>query len=76
MAQGQAARSAARRAHLSVRPRGPPLPGLGVVRGSATESIAVLDLAAALGGGEALGDARMLFTRVAMMLAKLEARFR
>lgn len=47
-----------------------------IARGSATESIAVLDLAAALGSGEALDDARMLFTRVAMMLAKLEARFR
>lgn len=47
-----------------------------IARGSATESIAVLDLASALDGGEALGEARMLFTRVAMMLAKLEARFR
>ena len=47
-----------------------------IARGSATECIAVLDLASALGCGDAIGDARMLFTRVAMMLAKLLARFR
>jgi four helix bundle protein len=46
-----------------------------IARGSATECIAILDLAAALG---VVGDeqARTLFQRAAMMLAKLEARFR
>ncbi len=51
-----------------------------IARGSAVESIAVLDLASALGvvDGSAAGleTARTLFTRVAMMLAKLEVRFR
>lgn len=51
-----------------------------IARGSAVECIAVLDLATALGivdGSAAqLATARTLFTRVAMMLAKLEARFR
>ncbi len=46
----------------------------------ATESIAILDLASALGLGHgsatALTMARTLVTRVAMMLSKLEARFR
>lgn len=51
-----------------------------IARGSAVECIAVLDLASALGvvDGSATGlaTARALFTRVAMMLARLEARFR
>ena len=51
-----------------------------IARGSAVESIAALDLASALGvvDGSATGlaTARTLFTRVAMMLAKLEVRFR
>ena len=51
-----------------------------IARGSATECIAALDLASVLGtgGGGGLGirEARMLFIRVAMMLAKLAARFR
>lgn len=47
-----------------------------IARGSATECIAVLDLASALGGRDLAGDARMLFTRAAMMLAKLVSRFR
>ena len=47
-----------------------------IARGSATECIAVLDLASALGGGDGAGEARMLFTRAAMMLAKLASRFR
>ena len=51
-----------------------------IARGSAVECIAVLDLTSALGAvdGSALGfaTARTLFTRVAMMLAKLEVRFR
>lgn len=47
-----------------------------IARGSATECIAVLDLAAALGRLDGIGDTRVLFSRVAMMLAKLEARFR
>lgn len=50
-----------------------------IARGSAVECIAVLDLASALGvvdGSVAgLATARALLTRVAMMLAKLEARF-
>ena len=49
-----------------------------IARGSAVECIAVLDLASALGAGDhtGLAAARGLFTRVAMMLSKLEARFR
>lgn len=51
-----------------------------IARGSAVECIAVLDLALALGivdGADAgLATARTLFTRVAMMLSKLETRFR
>ena len=49
-----------------------------IARGSAVECIAVLDLAEALGvgSGTELGTARILFTRAAMMLSKLEARFR
>jgi four helix bundle protein len=51
-----------------------------IARGSAVECIAVLDLASALGlaDGCATGHAtvRTLFARVAMMLAKLEVRFR
>jgi four helix bundle protein len=51
-----------------------------IARGSATQCITVLDLASALGDGDGIGvgvgEARVLFTRVAMMLAKLEARFR
>ena len=51
-----------------------------IARGSAVECIAVLDLASALGVGNASGTelaaVRTLFTRVAMMLSKLEARFR
>ena len=50
-----------------------------IARGSAVESIAVLDLASALGvvDGSATGlaTARTLFTRLAMMLAKLESRY-
>ena len=51
-----------------------------IARGSATESIAVLDLASVLGTGGGVGigvrEARVLFIRVAMMLAKVAARFR
>lgn len=47
-----------------------------IARGSATECIAVLDLAAALGIAGVAHETRVLFTRVAMMLAKLVARFR
>lgn len=51
-----------------------------IARGSAVECIAVLDLTSALGIGDRsateLMTARTLFTRVAMMLSKLEARFR
>ncbi len=49
-----------------------------IARGSAVECIAVLDLASALGAGSGTGLAAActLFTRVAMMLSKLEARFR
>jgi len=49
-----------------------------IARGSAVECIAVLDLASALGVGDepGLAAARPLFTRAAMMLSKLEARFR
>ena len=47
-----------------------------IARGSATECVAVLDLAVALGIVTETSEARGLFARVAMMLAKLEARFR
>ncbi len=49
-----------------------------IARGSAVECIAVLDLASALGVGSGTGltAARALLTRGAMMLSKLEARFR
>ena len=51
-----------------------------IARGSAVECVAVLDLTSALGVGDGSGTglaaARALFTRVAMMLSKLEARFR
>ena len=47
-----------------------------IARGSAMESVAILDLAVALGLHGDVAAARALFTRVAMMLAKLVARFR
>ena len=49
-----------------------------IARGSATECMAVLDLAMALRieSGASTGQARTLFARAAMMLARLEARFR
>ncbi len=54
-----------------------------IARGSAIECVAVLDIASTLGAGSedanraaALAAARSLFTRAAMMLAKLAARFR
>lgn len=47
-----------------------------IARGSATECIAVLDLSVALGVVAQVSEARTLFARTAMMLAKLEARFR
>jgi|CXWL01.1.fsa_nt_gi four helix bundle protein len=47
-----------------------------IARGSATECIAVLDLAVALGVVVEASEARSLFARASMMLAKLEARFR
>ncbi len=47
-----------------------------IARGSATECIAVLDLATALSCLDGTREARVLFSRVAMMLAKLVARFR
>ncbi len=47
-----------------------------IARGSATECIAVLDLALALGALADIQAARVLFARAAMMLAKLEQRFR
>ena len=40
------------------------------------ECVAILDLASALGLEAVPGPARVLFTRAAMMLSKLEARFR
>jgi hypothetical protein len=40
------------------------------------ECVAILDLASALGLDAAPAQARALFTRAAMMLSKLEARFR
>ena len=47
-----------------------------IARGSAMECVAILDLAVALGLEGAPAAARTLFTRAAMMLSKLEARFR
>jgi four helix bundle protein len=47
-----------------------------IARGSAMECVAILDLASALGLEGVPTDARALFTRAAMMLSKLEARFR
>jgi four helix bundle protein len=46
-----------------------------IARGSAVECIAIIDLASTL-GGDGGGEARMLFTRAAMMLARLVTRFR
>ncbi len=47
-----------------------------IARGSAMECVAILDLASALGIEGVPALARALFTRSAMMLAKLEDRFR
>ncbi len=50
-----------------------------IARGSAIECVAILDLVSAIGNGNGSCDAeqaRTLFTRAAMMLAKLVARFR
>ena len=47
-----------------------------IARGSAMECVAILDLASALGLEAVPAQARALFTRAAMMLSKLEARFR
>ena len=47
-----------------------------IARGSAMECVAILDLAVALGLEGVPEAARALFTRAAMMLSKLEARFR
>ena len=47
-----------------------------IARGSAMECVAILDLAVALGLEGVPAAARALFTRAAMMLSKLEARFR
>ena len=47
-----------------------------IARGSAMECVAILDLAVALGLDGVPAAARELFTRAAMMLSKLEARFR
>ena len=47
-----------------------------IARGSAMECVAILDLASALGLEAVPGPPRSLFTRAAMMLSKLEARFR
>ena len=47
-----------------------------IARGSAMECVAILDLAVALGLDGVPAAARALFTRAAMMLSKLEARFR
>ena len=52
-----------------------------IARGSAIECVAILDVASAIGVGAGIGScdaeqARTLFTRAAMMLAKLVARFR
>ena len=47
-----------------------------IARGSAMECVAILDLASAVGLEGVPAPARALFTRAAMMLSKLEARFR
>ena len=47
-----------------------------IARGSAMECVAILDLACALGVEGVPAAARGLFTRAAMMLSKLEVRFR
>jgi four helix bundle protein len=47
-----------------------------IARGSAMECVAILDLASALGFEGDVAAARALFTRAAMMLSRLEARFR
>ncbi len=47
-----------------------------IARGSAMECVAILDLASALGLEGVDPSVRALFTRAAMMLSKLEARFR
>jgi len=47
-----------------------------IARGSAMECVAILDLASALGLEAVPAPARALFTRAAMMLSRLEARFR
>ena len=47
-----------------------------IARGSAMECVAILDLGSALGLEGIPAAARALFTRAAMMLSKLEARFR
>ncbi len=47
-----------------------------IARGSAMECVAILDLAVALGLEGVPAAARALFTRAAMMLSRLEARFR
>jgi hypothetical protein len=47
-----------------------------IARGSAMECVAILDLAVALGLQYDVASARALFIRAAMMLSKLEARFR
>ena len=47
-----------------------------IARGSAMECVAILDLAVALGLQGDVASARALFTRAAMMLSRLEARFR
>jgi four helix bundle protein len=47
-----------------------------IARGSAMECVAILDLALALGLESDTVIARALFTRAAMMLSKLGARFR
>jgi four helix bundle protein len=47
-----------------------------IARGSAMECVAILDLAVALGLQDDVAAARALFTRAAMMLSRLEARFR
>lgn len=47
-----------------------------IARGSAMECAAILDLAVALGLQADVAASRALFTRAAMMLSKLQARFR
>jgi four helix bundle protein len=47
-----------------------------IARGSAMECVAILDLAVVLGLQDDVAGPRELFTRAAMMLSKLEARFR